>query len=122
MGNYLIGPAYRKKLLLGLRAIQIALLFFAGVCVMIGFMAGSLLFGALIGAVFIGAAFMPIGGRVIDEWVFVMVNWFIKGSKGQRRTQTASAFVGSEAQSRKALPVHKIQAAKECRNAPARGE
>lgn len=104
MKSYMIGPAYRKKLLLGLRAIQIVLLFAAGVCILIGFMGGFLIPGALLSAVFIGAAFMPIGGRVIDEWVFVMVNWFIKGSKGQRKSQTASAFVGSEASSRKALP------------------
>lgn len=109
MGSYLIGPAYRKKLLLGLRAVQIALLFFAGLCILVGFISGSLVIGAILGAVFIGAAFMPIGGRVIDEWVFVMVNWFIKGSRGQRKVQTASAFVGSEAHSRKALapPVFK---------------
>ncbi|MBP9115758.1 MAG: hypothetical protein KBF89_05375 [Acidimicrobiia bacterium] len=102
--GYMIGPAYRKKLLMGLRTIQIALLFFSGICVLIGFMSGSLVIGAILGSVFIGAAFMPIGGRVIDEWVLVMYNWISKGTKKQRTTQTASAFVGSEAASRKALP------------------
>ena len=74
----MIGPAYRKKLLMGLRTIQIALLFFSGICVLIGFMSGSLVIGAILGSVFIGAAFMPIGGRVIDEWVLVMYNWIMK--------------------------------------------
>lgn len=107
--GYVIGPAYRKKLLMGLRGIQIALLFFAGLCVLVGFMGGSLIAGGVLGSFFIGLAFMPIGGRVIDEWVFVMVNWILKGTRGQRKTQTASAFVGSEAKSRKALapPVFK---------------
>jgi hypothetical protein len=107
--GYVIGPAYRKKLLMGFRGIQIALLFFAGVCVLLGFMGGNLIAGGILSSVFIGAAFMPIGGRVIDEWVYVMVNWLLKGSRGQRKTQTASAFVGSEATSRKALapPVFK---------------
>ena len=95
--GYVIGPAYRKKLLMGLRGIQIALLFFAGLCVLVGFMGGSLIAGGVLGSFFIGLAFMPIGGRVIDEWVFVMVNWILKGTRGQRKTQTASAFVGSEA-------------------------
>jgi hypothetical protein len=102
--SYILGPAYRKKLLLGLRAIQIVLLFCGGMCVFVGFMGGFLFFGAIIGAAFVGLTFMPIGGRVIDEWVFVMFNWFLKGSRGQRKTQTASAFVGSESTQRKALP------------------
>lgn len=102
--GYILGPAYRKKLLMGLRAVQIGLLGFATAQFFLFFMAGQPIIGILIASVFIGAAFMPIGGRVIDEWTFIMVNWLLKGSRGQRKTQTASAFVGSESTQRKALP------------------
>lgn len=102
--GYILGPAYRKKLLMGLRAVQIALIGFAILQFFILFLNGQPIIGAIILAVFVGAAFMPLGGRVIDEWILVMFNWLLKGSRGQRNTQTASAFVGSEASARKALP------------------
>ena len=72
--GYVLGPAYRKKLLMGLRAVQIALIGFAIAQFFFLFLSGQPIIGAIIAAAFIGAAFMPIGGRVIDEWILVMFN------------------------------------------------
>ncbi len=81
--GYKLGSAEPKKLLMGFRTSQVVIL---GVGVMVCFvmLASGLLLPTL-GVVFVSAAlaFLPFGGRNLDEWVPIFGKWTITGSKGR---------------------------------------
>jgi hypothetical protein len=87
--RYRFGPLERRGVLVGLRATQLAFLGTGGLLVVT---AGRVFAPtvALAVALFISlmvafAAFVPIGGRALDEWVPVFGQWVLSGITGRRR-------------------------------------
>ena len=81
--GYKLGTAEPKKLFMGLRTSQVAILG-AGVAVCFFAVAINQLPATLvIAAIFAGLAFLPFGGRNLDEWIPIFMKWTLTGSKGR---------------------------------------
>lgn len=87
--RYRFGPLERRGLLLGLRGSQLAVFGAAGVLAVLGTRTFSpgIAVGALlaIGVTAAFAAFVPIGGRGLDEWLPIVASWSVGVVVGSRR-------------------------------------
>lgn len=99
--RYRFGPLERRGVLAGLRVTQLLILGLGGVLIIATVRAlpptaalGSVL---LIGLLVTFAAFVPIGGRALDEWLPVLSDWTFTGLSGRRRFVSRKAQEGHTA-------------------------
>jgi len=91
--GYKLGSAEPKKLLMGLRTSQVVL---CAVGVFLSFVlmsAGQLILVIAVIGIFAGLAFLPFGGRNLDEWVPIFAKWIITGDSG-RNYHAAAPLLG----------------------------
>lgn len=96
--RYRFGPLERRGVLAGLRATQLFILGFGGVWIVAMARAlpptGALASVFLIGLLVTFAAFVPIRGRALDEWLPVLSDWTVSGLAGRRRFVSRKAQEG----------------------------
>lgn len=87
--RYRFGPLERRGVLVGLRATQLAVVGAGGLLVVTAGRAlpptPALAVSALIVLTVAFAAFVPVGGRALDEWMPVLSQWLVSGVSGRRR-------------------------------------
>jgi hypothetical protein len=91
--RYHFGPRDRRGLLLGVRLGQIAILAtgaFLGLVVLLGAhgSAAGLLALLLVVGLTVSAAFMPISGRALDEWLPAVLHFLLHGRRTWRSPQS----------------------------------
>lgn len=83
VSRYRFGPLERRGALAGLRVSQIVVLAIAGVASVSAARAlpasAALLCLVLTATVAVGATFVPIGGRTLDEWLPIVSRWVLVG-------------------------------------------
>ncbi len=87
--GYKLGGAEPKKLFMGFRTSQVVIL---AIGVMLGFIAvaaNQLLLVLVIFGFAVAIAFLPFGGRNLDEWIPIFARWTITGSKGRQHHSVA---------------------------------
>ena len=96
--RYRFGPLERRGVLAGLRVTQLLILGLGGVVIVASVRAlppGPALASVLmIGLLATFAAFVPIGGRALDEWLPVLSDWTLAGLSGKRRFVSRKAQEG----------------------------
>lgn len=97
--RYRFGQLERRGVLVGLRGSQLAILCMTGVsaiAVLRSVPAGAALIFCLVivmcGSV---AAFVPIGGRCLDEWIPVLSAWSLRTFSGERSFRSGRPTAGS---------------------------
>lgn len=92
--RYRFGPLERRGVLAGLRATQLLVLAAAGVGIVATVrtlsVTPALVGVALIGLVAVFAAFVPIGGRALDEWLPALGGWAFAHLSGRLRFVSAA--------------------------------
>ncbi len=91
--GYKLGVAEPKKLLLGFRTSQVVILAVGTFLSFIALAAGQLIVVLVLILLFAGLAFLPFGGRNLDEWVPIFAKWILTGSKG-RNYHAAAPLLG----------------------------
>ena len=99
--RYRFGALERRGVLAGLRVTQLLILAFGGVLAIATVRSlpptGALASMLLIGLLVTFAAFVPVGGRALDEWLPVLSGWAIAGLSGRRRFLSRQAQDGRTA-------------------------
>ncbi len=97
--RYRFGPLERRGVLAGLRSTQLVTLGAGGLLIVaVGRTlspAPALIAALLIGLFVTFAAFVPIGGRALDEWLPVLGGWVAAGVTGRRRFVSRKCLEGS---------------------------
>lgn len=81
--GYKLGSAEPKKVFFGFRTSQVVILAVGTFICFIALAAGQLLATLIIVLLACGLAFLPFGGRNLDEWVPIFGKWMVTGSKGR---------------------------------------
>lgn len=102
--QYRIGPAERKRLLMGLRTPQVVIMGTSFGLSVFAFSIGGIF--AMAAIVIIGAilSFAPISGRQADEWLPVILGWVMKGSGGRAHTSMAPLLGHSDVKNQTISP------------------
>lgn len=87
--GYKLGSAEPKKLLMGLRTSQVVLCAIGILFAFVLAAAGLLIWVFLVVPIFAGMAFLPFGGRNLDEWAPIFARWVLAGSSGHTYHATA---------------------------------
>lgn len=91
--GYKLGSAEPKKLLMGLRTSQVVI---CAIGIFLGFIfaaAGQLLIVGIELVICAAMAFLPFGGRNLDEWVPIFAKWTVTGNSG-RNYHSAAPLLG----------------------------
>lgn len=91
--GYKLGSAEPKKLLMGFRTSQVVI---CAIGILFSFTllaAGQLLLVVVVVIVAAGLAFLPFGGRNLDEWIPIFAKWIVTGSSG-RSYHAAAPLLG----------------------------
>lgn len=87
--RYRFGPLERRGLLVGLRGSQLLILGATGLVVVAAARTlsptSAVVFMLVIAIAAVFAAFVPVGGRMLDEWVPVVARWALADLTGQQR-------------------------------------
>jgi hypothetical protein len=81
--GYKLGTAEPTKLFMGLRTSQAVILAIGVAFCFVAVAINQLMATIFIVAIFAGLAFLPFGGRNLDEWIPIFARWTLTGSSGR---------------------------------------